>query len=132
VTDPPLVTLADPQQIRQVVLNLLANAADATIERNREGGEIRVRVFRDPAGVGVVVSDDGSGIDERTRARLFEPHFTTKPTGHGFGLAVCHRVVENHGGSIRVESTPGAGATFTVRLPRRTRESSAAVASVSP
>ncbi|MBZ0268198.1 HAMP domain-containing protein [bacterium] len=132
VENPPLVTLADPQQIRQVVLNLLANAADATIERNREGGEIRVRVFRDRTGVGMVVSDDGAGIDERTRARLFEPHFTTKPTGHGFGLAVCHRVVENHGGSIRVESAPGAGATFTVRLPPKARESRGAVASATP
>lgn len=126
VDDPPLVTMADPQQIRQVVLNLLANAADATVERHPDGGEIRVHVFRDAGSVGVVVSDDGSGIDDRTRARLFEPHFTTKPTGHGFGLAVCHRVVENHGGSIRVESAPGAGATFTVRLPWKVPVSRAA------
>lgn len=114
-----LPVIADPQQIRQIVLNLLSNGAEATMERTGSGGELRVRTFSNDRSVGFEISDDGVGIDEETRRRIFEPHFTTKSTGHGFGLAVCHRVVENHGGRIVVQATPGAGATFRVSLPLR-------------
>jgi PAS domain S-box-containing protein len=127
-----LPVFADPQQIRQVLLNLLSNAADAVLERNPEGGVVRVASFRDGERVGFRVSDDGKGIDEATRRRIFEPHFTTKEKGHGFGLAVCHRVVTNHGGRISVESSPGRGTTFTVDLERLPRRSGAASASSSP
>ena len=109
---------ADPQQVRQVVLNLLSNGADACRDEDEGRGELRVGTFHEGDEVGFSVTDDGQGIDAATRRRIFEPHFTTKPDGHGFGLAVCHRVVENHGGSIRVESQVGRGTTFTVRLPR--------------
>jgi PAS domain S-box-containing protein len=108
---------ADPQQIRQVALNLLTNAAEAIRERRTRGGTIRVETFREETSAGFRVIDEGVGIDEALQQRIFEPHFTTKPKGHGFGLAVCHRVVANHGGSIRVHSRAGHGATFTVRLP---------------
>lgn len=108
---------ADPQQIRQVVLNLLTNAAEATREHREKGGVIRVETFREDAAAGFRVTDQGVGIEEALQQRIFEPHFTTKEKGHGFGLAVCHRVVANHGGSLRVESRPGEGATFSVRLP---------------
>ncbi|MFN8180095.1 MAG: ATP-binding protein [bacterium] len=112
-----LHVFADPQQLRQVVLNLLTNAAESTRERLDKGGAIRVETFREQGALGVRVSDDGVGIESALQQRIFEPHFTTKPKGHGFGLAVCHRVVANHGGSIRVDSRRGQGATFTVRLP---------------
>ena len=112
-----LPLFADPQQIRQVILNLLTNAAEATREHRAKGGLIRVETFREDAHAGFRVTDHGVGIEESLQQRIFEPHFTTKPKGHGFGLAVCHRVVANHGGSIRVESRPGRGATFTVKLP---------------
>jgi PAS domain S-box-containing protein len=115
----PLRLFADPQQVRQVVLNLLTNAAESTRERRDAGGVIRVETFREGGDVGFRVADEGAGIAEAIRERIFEPHFTTKTKGHGFGLAVCHRVVANHGGSIRVDSRPGEGATFTVRLPLR-------------
>lgn len=126
IADQALPVLADPQQIRQVLLNLLANGADATKERTPDGGNLRVGTFADGDRVGFRVEDHGVGISAETRGRIFEPHFTTKPTGHGFGLAVCYRVVQNHGGAIEVESTPGAGATFTVRLPKEARKPAAA------
>ena len=113
-----LTVHADPQQIRQVVLNLLSNAAEAIREGgNGDGGTIRVEAFRLAEAAELRVTDDGAGFDEETRRRIFEPHFTTKEKGHGFGLAVCHRVVENHGGRIEAVSSPGQGATFTVQLP---------------
>lgn len=113
----PLEVFADPQQIRQVVLNLLTNAAEATRERRPTGGTIRVTTGRDAAAAFVRVEDEGTGIADAVRERIFEPHFTTKEKGHGFGLAVCHRVVVNHGGTIAVDSPRAGGAVFTVRLP---------------
>ncbi len=113
----PLRVFADPQQIRQVVLNLLTNAAEATRERMASGGTIRVETIRGAASATVRVTDEGPGIPEHVRDRIFEPHFTTKPKGHGFGLAVCHRVVANHGGAITAESPRTGGAVFTVKLP---------------
>ena len=111
-----LLVWADPQQIRQVMLNLLANAADAILEKSPAGGTIRIETLRDRDQVGFRVTDDGPGIDEETRKRIFEPHFTTKEKGHGFGLAVCHRVVANHGGRITVDSRPNEGTSFRVDL----------------
>lgn len=113
----PLRVFADPQQIRQVVLNLLTNAAEATRERIAQGGVIRVATVRGTAYATIRVADEGTGIPEHVRDRIFEPHFTTKPKGHGFGLAVCHRVVANHGGAIAAESPRSGGAVFTVKLP---------------
>jgi signal transduction histidine kinase len=71
------------------------------------------------AGVEVEVCDDGRGIDPATRERIFDPFFTTKPQGQGvgLGLSISHGIVLDHGGAIVVESSPGCGARFTVRLP---------------
>jgi len=65
----------------------------------------------------VVVSDTGPGISPVHMAKIFEPHFTTKAEGHGFGLSTSHRILANHGGSITVDSPPGNGAVFTLSLP---------------
>ncbi|MFL6257527.1 MAG: two-component system sensor histidine kinase NtrB [Pyrinomonadaceae bacterium] len=118
----------DEDQLRQVFVNLLANAVDAgpaespvaiTAElvtlaagerRNGEGG-------RQVRGARVSITDRGLGMDERTRARIFEPFFTTKKKGTGLGLAIAKQIVEQHGGSIRVESTPEQGTRFTIDLP---------------
>jgi len=127
--DGPLRVFADPQQIRQVVLNLLTNAAEATRERTATGGTIRVETIRGTTSATVRVADEGTGIPEHVRDRIFEPHFTTKPKGHGFGLAVCHRVVANHGGVITADSPRTGGAVFTVRLPLPPDPSRAAGAS---
>jgi two-component system sensor histidine kinase AtoS len=112
-----LPVFADPQQARQVLLNLLANAADAIAEAGADEGRVDIRTYRDGTAAAFRITDNGVGMDEATRMRIFEPRFTTKSGGNGFGLAVCHRVVTNHRGEIRARSRPGGGATFTVRLP---------------
>jgi len=114
---------ADANQLEQVVMNLVLNAADSIGE---QGGQIRIASRRNalpatPGGAGVVevaIEDDGRGIRPEDLAHLFEPFFTTKGTrGTGLGLAVTWGIVEGHGGSIDVRSAPGEGACFTVRLP---------------
>lgn len=116
---PDLPTLqADPRQLSQVFLNLLLNAAQAM----PEGGQVRLGTDlrgggEGPGTVVVEVADSGPGVPEPLRAELFTPFVTTKPRGTGLGLAVSRRIVEDHGGTIEVESPPGDGATFRVLLP---------------
>jgi two-component system sensor histidine kinase PilS (NtrC family) len=107
----------DPDQLRQVAFNLLANAAQAIRDAGRPG-TIRVTCAPGPGGGALLaVADDGPGIPAAERRRIFTPFFTTKAKGTGLGLAVVQRIVDAHGGSIGVESAPGQGARFTVRLP---------------
>lgn len=96
-----------------VLLNLLENAMQAT----EAGGSISLVAERVPGAVNVRVRDTGRGIDPEIRQRLFEPFFTTRQEGTGLGLAIVRGVVESHGGEVAVESAPGAGSTFTLRLP---------------
>ncbi|MEW5928543.1 MAG: ATP-binding protein, partial [Gemmatimonadota bacterium] len=115
--DLPL-TLADGPQLEQVALNLLNNAEQA-IASGRGRGRVTVST---EAGEGVLrfrVADDGPGIPEEVRARVFDPFFTTRGVGEGtgLGLAVSHGIVAEHGGVITVRSEPGAGAAFTVEIP---------------
>ena len=116
--DQPLACQVDTEQFQQVILNLLLNAMQAM----REGGTISIQVFADddpeaPHAV-LCVRDTGSGIDDEVRERLFTPFFTTKEDGTGLGLVTSKKIVEAHGGSIRVDSTPGEGTSFFVALPR--------------
>ncbi len=105
----------DPEQLRQLFLNLLLNARDAT----KHGGRITVSAWRTPRRAHIAISDNGCGIEKDKLERIFEPYVTTKPDGTGVGLAIVRRIAMDHGGSIRVESKPGEGTTFTVSLPRR-------------
>ena len=111
--------LADRQQLRQLFLNLLTNALDAM----PQGGTLTLRLR--PAGAGVVieVSDTGIGIPPEHLARVTEPFFTTKEEGKGtgLGLAICKRIVQEHGGSLAVESTVGHGTTVRIELPAEGR-----------
>ncbi len=111
---PPI--MADADQIAQVVLNLVCNAAQA-IAASGVGGRIVVSSEFRNGSVEIRVSDDGPGISSEIRGRVFEPFFTTKGEGTGLGLALCHRVVISHRGRIRVDPRPGGGTVFTVRLP---------------
>jgi signal transduction histidine kinase len=110
---------ADPGQLQQVLLNLFVNAADAIKEKPTGPRIIAVTTHIDERGrnVRIVASDTGTGIAAPHLARIFEPHFTTKTDGHGFGLSTSYRIITNHGGSITAESPPGQGATFTITLP---------------
>jgi PAS domain S-box-containing protein len=121
--DLPLASV-DPDQMQQVFLNLLKNAA----EDSPPEGRIRVLArVGPPAGdtprplgeraLFVEVEDEGPGIPAETASRIFEPFFTTKPAGTGLGLYVSHDIVKRHGGSLKVRSRPGEGALFTVELP---------------
>ncbi len=104
-------------KMNQVILGLLSNAIDAC----NEGGTVVIRTLVEESGemVRMEVADNGVGIDPAIRDRIFDPFFTTKPIGQGtgLGLSVCYAVVEEHGGRIEVESTPGQGACFIVHLP---------------
>lgn len=105
---------ADRDQLRQVVLNLITNAYDAM----PGGGSLRIRAEADGQGlVELEVADSGTGMDEQTRGRVFEPFFTTKARGVGLGLAVTHRIITAHHGAVLVESEPGRGTRFRIRLP---------------
>ena len=120
-----------PSHLRQVLLNLVVNAHDATSPGGRisvetdvvEVGERRDGVVREPLAPGryvlLRVGDSGDGMDTRTLARCFEPFFTTKGMGKGtgIGLATVRDIVEMYGGSIAASSEPGSGSTFTVYLP---------------
>lgn len=110
---PNIKAVAD--QIKQVLLNLLNNAADAC----EGGGTIRVRTALGEAGKVVIqIIDNGKGIAPENLAKIFAPFFTTKPAvkGTGLGLSVSHGIVKRHGGTITVESEPNQGTTFTVTL----------------
>lgn len=104
-----------PAQLNQVFTNLLINAGQAIHDR----GEIRITTAANGDEIRIQIADTGEGIPPDHRSRLFDPFFTTKPAGSGtgLGLAVSYGIVQQHGGSIEVDSTPGAGSTFTVRLP---------------
>ena len=109
---------ADRQQLLQVLINLLVNASHALGEQ----GEIRVesRDWLDDAGAlqgaEVRVIDNGSGIEAAIIDKIFDPFFTTRATGTGLGLALSHRIISRWGGELLVDSTPGQGSCFTVRL----------------
>lgn len=95
------------------LLNLLENALQAC----ERGGTVQLEVEARSGQIALRVRDDGCGIAPEVQERLFEPFFTTRQEGTGLGLAIVRSVIEAHGGDVRVESTPGAGSTFTVRLP---------------
>jgi len=107
----------NPNQIKQVFVNLLTNAVQAIASTGR-GGHITVTAKRWLDGVAVSVADDGPGITDELLPRVFEPFFTTKTEGEGtgLGLSICQGIVKEHGGRITLESSVGVGATFTVEL----------------
>ncbi|MCC7537655.1 MAG: hypothetical protein IT379_15640 [Deltaproteobacteria bacterium] len=109
---PPV--LADPQRMKQVLVNLLDNAAQAS----DDGAAIVLASRREgPGRVALEVIDRGRGISEDAMPRIFEPFYTTRADGTGLGLAIAQKLVRAHGGEIRVASTPGEGTRFTVVLP---------------
>jgi len=105
----------DPDRIRQVLWNLLLNAAQAM----PDGGCIQVEIRSNEERIAVAVHDQGSGISQQDQAKIFDPFYTTRQGGTGLGLANVERLVRAHGGETRVRSTLGEGTTFSLDLPRR-------------
>ena len=108
---------ADPELMRQVVANLIDNAAEAM-----EGSPLRrlgvaTRVESDGDAVEIEISDSGHGISPADKERLFLPHFSTKDRGTGLGLAIASRIIAEHNGTIRVEDNLPVGTRFVVRFP---------------
>jgi two-component system, NtrC family, sensor kinase len=112
----------DPNQIQQVFVNLINNAAQA-IAMTGHPGNILVRARRWQDGVAIEVIDDGPGMSESLAAQVFDPFFTTKPEGEGtgLGLSISQGIVKEHGGRIMLSSEEGKGSTFTVQLPLSVR-----------
>ena len=115
----PCVVVGDPQQLKQVFMNLIINALHAT----EDHGAISISTGRNQTDVQIVVKDSGIGIKPEYLDKIFDPFFTTKPTGKGtgLGLAICYGIIDVHNGRIESDSEgPGRGATFTVTLPLAT------------
>ncbi|MDP1827923.1 MAG: ATP-binding protein [Archangium sp.] len=108
----PLARL-DEQKVHQALVNLVSNAVQATGRR----GPVQVRVTVQDSMLRFDVIDDGDGVPMELRERVFAPFFTGRARGTGLGLAVVRRVAEAHHGSITIETTPGGGATFVLKLP---------------
>jgi len=108
--------LLDSDRMTQVFLNLTLNALNAM----EKGGTLSLRVTQSgDRTVRVDISDTGTGIGKEELGRIFDPYFTTRPSGTGLGLPIAQRIVEAHGGEILVSSEPGRGTVFSVLLPRR-------------
>jgi two-component system NtrC family sensor kinase len=112
--DAPLPpALFDEGQIRQAVLNVLRNAREAM----SDGGTIAVDVRAEGMSLVVRIDDEGSGIPDEVRARIFDPFFSTKGEGTGLGLAITRQIIEAHGGSVAVEARPSGGTSFRLLVP---------------
>jgi two-component system, NtrC family, sensor kinase len=104
-------------RLGQVLLNLLLNALQAMPQRPVEQNQVTISLREEGRHAVLCITDNGSGIEPAQLARIFDPFFTTKQKGTGLGLAISRQIVEELGGEIDAESTPGSGTTFTVRLP---------------
>jgi len=104
----------DSGQIKQVLLNIIVNGIQSISGK----GEIRIRTSEKPPGkVGLSITDNGCGIPENIRERIFDPFFSTKPTGTGLGMAIARRIVDSHHGTIEIDSKEGHGTTVTLLFP---------------
>jgi PAS domain S-box-containing protein len=102
--------------LQQVLTNLLLNARDAM----PRGGDVRIETAAEPAQAGwlrLTIADTGNGMRPEQLEKVWEPFYTTKASGTGLGLSVTHRIIREHGGTVEVQSEPGAGTTFVISLP---------------
>jgi signal transduction histidine kinase len=119
-----------PQDIGRVILNLITNAFYATNEKQKQGLKnyeptVTVKTLKNPpsggrgAGIEISVADNGNGIPQKVLDKIFQPFFTTKPTGQGtgLGLSLSYDIVKAHGGELKVETKEGEGSVFIIALP---------------
>jgi signal transduction histidine kinase len=107
----------DAERVEQVIVNLVKNAVEA-MQAADQGSVIMVGTSLHDQGVAITITNDGPGMDEEVQRHIFEPFFTTKRQGTGLGLAVSKKIVADHGGDMRCESSPDQGTTFTITFPR--------------
>lgn len=113
----PLPFEADTVHIQQVLYNLFNNAADAMVDVDRREITVSTGIESEGDSFHVTITDTGSGIQPEHLRKVFHEKFTTKEKGHGFGLVVCQRIIQSHGGGISIDSTPGVGTSITIRFP---------------
>ncbi|MEO9648542.1 MAG: ATP-binding protein [Roseobacter sp.] len=111
--DSSLKAYVDPAQLRQIILNLSLNAMDAM----PDGGQLRFRTYEDSGKAKVVVADNGIGMDDAVKEKLFRPFFTTRSGGTGLGLSITKQLVDANGGTIVFDSVAGEGTTVSLRFP---------------
>ena len=116
----PLVMNSDSKMMEQVFVNLLTNAIHAVREKGGEEGRIEIRTTKADSAVQISVEDNGVGISEENKTKIFDLFYSTKPPGKGtgLGLSICQNIVGKLGGNVTFTSAPGVGTTFTVRIPR--------------
>jgi len=110
----------DPEKLRRVIINLLANALDAVLEAEIAKPRLEIQAGENLAGteVWVRVRDNGPGIEPKRLQKIFSPFYTSKENGTGLGLAISKKVIDSHGGSIEVDSSPGRGTEFLLTFPK--------------
>jgi signal transduction histidine kinase len=111
--DFPLVSKVDVDLLKQAVLNVVQNGAQAM----PQGGKLEVTLLEEGKSAVIQVEDHGGGISEDLREKIFDLYFTTKKDGSGIGLAMTYRILQLHHGSIDVQSEPGHGSVFQLRIP---------------
>ncbi len=110
--------LADRDQLVQLLVNLVKNAEEASSAANPASDRlVQLHVFREGSALVLAIDDNGPGIPQNERERIFDPYHTTKSSGTGLGLAIAHRIVSDHEGTIEVHTSELGGARFEVRLP---------------
>jgi signal transduction histidine kinase len=115
----------DPNGLHRCLLNLVSNAIDACIldPQQDRAWSVEIRTRKEKDGIRLDVVDNGKGMPKEVQEKLFQRFFTTKGgKGTGFGLLVTRKIVDEHGGTVCFESSPGKGTTFTIRLPHRCSE----------
>jgi signal transduction histidine kinase len=113
-----------PQDIGRVILNLITNAFYVVTERKKQEGDgyeplVSVLTKKENGSVRIIVKDNGNGIPQKVLDKIFQPFFTTKPTGQGtgLGLSLSYDIVKAHGGELKVETKEGEGSEFTITVP---------------
>ncbi len=114
----PPIALGDETELQQVLVNLVRNACDATVDAQVAQPQIRIQLSLGQDFVRVDVADNGPGIDDSTIARMFDPFFSTKPDGMGMGLAISRSIIENHRGRLWLDENRSSGTCFHMELPR--------------
>ncbi len=105
--------LMDQDKMLQLLLNLMKNALEAMVDQ----GDIFIRLYKQQNYAVIEIADTGKGIPEAELDKIFIPFYTTKDSGTGLGLSICHKIVQDHDGTIEVESLMGTGTKFTITLP---------------